>query len=309
VDDRLAKEQKLGDGAWHVDEIGKLRDLLRVAAEQGMLVLLTSDHGHVVDRRGTQVGATQPASARHRLPGGDLDDREVALAGPRVVWPEPGASIVALWDADSRYTARKAGYHGGASLAEFTIPVLAFLRFGAAAPQGWRELGDQRPSWWSADDAAPVTEEPAPPVVRKSVPKVRKDEEAIARTHDALFDVSFTSGSDDALLTPTLVTADETLVAKLLDSDAYESQAGLLARKPKREQVQKALVALLGAGGTLPATALAERAGLPAARGDGFAAVLRQLLNFDGVQVLETLPDGRTLRLNKGLLRDQFELR
>jgi hypothetical protein len=141
------------------------------------------------------------------------------------------------------------------------------------------------------------------------VPKVRKDEEAIARTHDALFDVSFTSGSDDALLTPTLVTADETLVAKLLDSDAYESQAGLLARKPKREQVQKALVALLGAGGTLPATALAERAGLPAARGDGFAAVLRQLLNFDGVQVLETLPDGRTLRLNKGLLRDQFELR
>jgi hypothetical protein len=309
VDDRLAKEQKLGDGAWHVDEIGKLRDLLRVAAEQGMLVLLTSDHGHVVDRRGAQVAAAQPASARHRLPGGDLDDREVALAGPRVVWPEPGASIVALWDADSRYTARKAGYHGGASLAEFTIPVLAFLRFGAAAPQGWRELGDQRPPWWSADDAAPVTEEPAPPVVRKSVPKVRKDEEAIARTHDALFDVSFTSGSDDALLTPTLVTADETLVAKLLDSDAYESQAGLLARKPKREQVQKALVALLGAGGTLPATALAERAGLPAARGDGFAAVLRQLLNFDGVQVLETLPDGRTLRLNKGLLRDQFELR
>jgi hypothetical protein len=311
VDDRLAKEQKLGDGSWHVDEIGKLRDLLRVAAEQGMLVLLTSDHGHVVDRRGAQVGAAQPASARHRLPGGDLDDREVALTGPRVVWPEPGASIVALWDADSRYTARKAGYHGGASLAEFTIPVLAFLRFGAAAPQGWRELGDQRPPWWSTGDAAaaPAPEVPAPPVVRRAAPKTRKDEEAIARTHDALFDVSLTSGSDDALLTPTLVSADEALVAALLDSDAYQAQAGLLARKPKREQVQKALVALLDAGGTLPATALAGRAGLPAARGDGFAAVLRQLLNFDGVQVLEILPDGRTLRLNRGLLRDQFELR
>ncbi|MFI1097353.1 BREX-2 system phosphatase PglZ [Streptomyces sp. NPDC020917] len=311
VDDRLAKEQKLGDGAWHVEEIGKLRDLLRVAAAQGMLVLLTSDHGHVVDRRGVQVGAEQPGSARHRLPGGALDDREVVLSGPRVVWPEPGASIVALWDADSRYTARKAGYHGGASLAEFTIPVLAFMPFGAEAPPGWRELGDQRPRWWSPGDddtAAPATGGAAPIAVRKAAPKARKDQATIAKTHEALFDVSLTAGADDALLTPTLVSADEALVAALLDSDAYQSQVGLLARKPKREQVEKALVALLDAGGTLPATALAQRAGLPTARGDGFAAVLRQLLNFDGVQVLEILPDGRTLRLSKGLLRDQFEL-
>jgi hypothetical protein len=56
-------------------------------------------------------------------------------------------------------------------------------------------------------------------------------------------------------------------------------------------------------------TALAQRVDLPASRGaDGFAAVLRQLVNFDGIQVLETLPDGRTLRLNAVLLRRQFEL-
>ncbi|MBP2364223.1 MULTISPECIES: hypothetical protein [Streptomyces] len=35
----------------------------------------------------------------------------------------------------------------------------------------------------------------------------------------------------------------------------------------------------------------------------------RQLLNYVGVQVLETLPDDRTLRLHTALLRDQFELR
>src|SRR5699024_7531927 len=50
IDDRLAKEQKLGDGAWHLTDIGKLPELLEVAANQGMAVLLTSDHGHVVDR-------------------------------------------------------------------------------------------------------------------------------------------------------------------------------------------------------------------------------------------------------------------
>jgi hypothetical protein len=76
----------------------------------------------------------------------------------------------------------------------------------------------------------------------------------------------------------------------------------------KPQQVHKALAALLDAGGTLPVTALAQRVGMPVTRGDDFAAVLRQLLNYDGVQVLETLPDGRTLRFHEALLREQFAL-
>ncbi|MFC8389814.1 BREX-2 system phosphatase PglZ [Streptomyces sp. NPDC057238] len=319
IDDRLAKEQKLGDGAWRIDDVPGLRDLLRVAATQGMAVVLTSDHGHVVDRHGTKVDpATDPASARHRLPGdGPLAERETALSGPRVVWPEPGASVVALWDADSRYTALKAGYHGGTSLAEVTIPVLAFLPFGAEPPKGWRELGDQRPAWWAPEEtgkaslpdehtARPVTA--TAPAPRKPTAKAKKDQAEVARTHETLFDVALTTGGDDALLTPTLVSRTETLVTALLDSETYQAQLGGLARKPQQEQVHKALAALLDAGGTLPVTALAQRAGMPVTRGDGFAAVLRQLLNYDGVQVLETLPDGRTLRLHEALLREQFAL-
>ncbi|WP_282702166.1 BREX-2 system phosphatase PglZ [Streptomyces sp. CC219B] len=320
IDDRLAKEQKLGDGAWRVDDVPGLRDLLRVAAAQGMAVVLTSDHGHVVDRHGKKVGAAvEPASARHRLPAdGPVADREITLSGPRVVWPEPGASIVALWDADSRYTALKAGYHGGASLAEFTIPVLAFLPFGAEPPKAWRELGDQRPLWWAPEEAgrAPLPSEPttqllvgtAPPAPKKQAGKSQKKQAELARTHEALFDVELTTGGDDSLLTPTLVSRTEALVTSLLDSETYQGQLGGLARKPQQEQVHKALAALLDAGGTLPVTALAQRAGMPVTRGDGFAAVLRQLLNYDGVQVLETLPDGRTLRLHEALLREQFAL-
>ncbi|MER5224957.1 BREX-2 system phosphatase PglZ [Streptomyces flaveus] len=312
IDDKLAKEQKLGDGAWRIDDVGKLRDLLRVAAAQGMIVLLTSDHGHVVDRHGVKADATDPASARHRLPGGSLADREIALSGHRVVWPEPGASIVALWDADTRYTALKAGYHGGVSLAEFTIPVLALLPFGAAPPKGWRELGDQRPAWWSVDaqpaPAQPQAVLPPTPLAKKTTAKPKKQQAEIDRTHDSLFDVTLASGGEDALLTPTLVSPDEALIASLLASDAYQIQIGLLARKPPQEQVKKAVATLLDAGGTLPVTALAQRIGLPPTRGDGFAAVLRQLLNFDGVQVLETLADGRTLRLNRELLRMQFAI-
>ncbi|MGW0631020.1 BREX-2 system phosphatase PglZ [Streptomyces sp. NPDC002758] len=316
IDDRLAKEQKLGDGAWYLDEIGKLRDLLRIAAAQGMMVILTSDHGHVVDRHGVKADAADPASARHRLPAGPLGEREIALSGPRVVWPEPGASIVALWDADSRYTALKAGYHGGASLAEFTIPVLALLPFGAEPPKGWRELGDQRPAWWSLQQHATSVQVPparvaaAAPAGKKTPtkPKPKKEQIELARTHESLFDVALASGGDGTLVDPTLVSPDEALITQLITSDMYQAQIGVLARKPKPEQVEKALTALFDAGGTLPVTALAQRIGLPSARGDGFAAVLRQLLNYDGVQVLETLPDGRTLRLNLELLRVQFAL-
>ncbi|PSM41352.1 BREX-2 system phosphatase PglZ [Streptomyces dioscori] len=315
IDDRLAKEQKLGDAAWRVDDVPGLRDLLRVAAAQGMAVIVTSDHGHVVDRHGWKAdAATEPASARHRLPGGPLGGPEIALSGPRVVWPEPGASIVALWDADTRYTALKAGYHGGVSLAEFTIPVLAFLPFGAEPPKGWRELGDQRPPWWAPeetgrqvpDEQAGRTAGAAP---KKGTAKPRKKQPDPRTLPDALFDVELTPGENDALLTPTIVSRTERLVTSLLDSETYQAQLDGLARKPQPEPVRKALAALLDAGGTLPVTALAQRAGMPTTRGDGFAAVLRQLLNYDGVQVLETLPDGRTLRLHEALLREQFALR
>ncbi|WP_367323611.1 BREX-2 system phosphatase PglZ [Streptomyces sp. HUAS ZL42] len=315
IDDRLAKEQKLGDGAWRVDDVPGLRDLLGVAAAQGMAVVVTSDHGHVVDRHGKKVDAiAEPASARHRLPGDSpLAEEEIALSGPRVVSPEPGASIVALWDADSRYTALKAGYHGGASLAEFTIPVLAFLRFGAEPPKGWRELGDQRPVWWAPGEAGrPLPDQRAAQTVgaaaKKVTAKPRKKQPEPGTLPDALFDVALTTGGDDALLTPTAVSRNEALVTALLDSDTYQAQLEGLARKPQQEPVHKALAALLDAGGTLPVTALAQRAGMPTSRGDGFAAVLRQLLNYDGVQVLENLPDGRTLRLHEALLREQFAL-
>lgn len=314
IDDRLAHEQKLGDGAWKAEHIPALLGLLRIAASEGMAVLITSDHGHVVDRHGTKVNTAAAESARHRPPGGTLHDAEVALSGPRVVWPEPGASIVALWDADSRYTARRAGYHGGASLAEFVIPVLAFLPFGAEPPKGWQELGDQVPDWWTSGEAAKTaakSPEAAAPALRKPVrQKQTRTQAELARAHDALFDVALVPAGDDgdALITTAPVDPDDALVERLLASETFLGQVELLARKPKNlDKIKQAILVLLAAG-TLPVTALAQRIDYPTARADGFAAVLRQLLNYDGVQVLKTLTDGRTLRLERALLRDQFDL-
>ncbi len=87
VDDRLSKEQKLGDGAWSAKEIGGPEPLLRAARVNDMTVLITSDHGHVVERRGRKLDAAggTVGSARHRTPGGPVAADEIELFGPRVV--------------------------------------------------------------------------------------------------------------------------------------------------------------------------------------------------------------------------------
>lgn len=315
IDDRLGKEQKLGDGAWKLGEIGRLRQLLRLAAGQGRAVILVSDHGHVIDRHGVRIDASGVRSARHRSPGGALQETEIALSGPRVVAPESGDEIVALWDADSRYTAQKAGYHGGAALAEFTIPVLAFLPFGAEPPHGWRELGSQQPPWWSLTSrpAEPVRPAAADAAAPKKPSKRAKADAVFARSHESLFDVVLTPvaeepRADSAMISAELRLPDDALVTALFASELFETQVQVLGRKPNLAQVERAVRALLDAGGTLPVTALAQRAGVRASGADGFGAVLRQLLNYDSAQVLENLPDGRTLRLDKELLREQFGL-
>ncbi|MFJ9086591.1 BREX-2 system phosphatase PglZ [Streptomyces sp. NPDC102384] len=311
VDDRLAKEQKLGDGSWTVGEIGGLAPLLRAARAYGMTVLITSDHGHVVDRHAQRVKADGGVvgSARHRTPGGPVVECEVELSGPRVVWPDPGASIVALRSHESRYTSRKAGYHGGATLAEVTIPVLALLPFGAEPPKAWREVSDPAPDWWHLDGAtAPLRPEPAAPIAPKT-PRRRTQKASEATL--GLFDTDEFMAAEARQQQPERPAPSggsaADLVRKLQASELYQAQLDLLARKPRGESVPRGLTALAEAG-TLSMTALAERAGLPAARAAGFAATLAQLLNHDGAPILEILPDNRTLRLNQALLRTQFEL-
>ncbi|MEU4599907.1 BREX-2 system phosphatase PglZ [Nocardia sp. NPDC023988] len=303
IDDRLAKESKLDDSGWEAREIGGLRALASAATAQGMVVLITSDHGHVIDRHSQTVPAEDIQSARHRLPAAEFDrraDNEILLHGPRVVWPEPGASIVALWDNDSRYTAQKAGYHGGAALAEVTIPILAFLPYGAERPSGWRELGDQRPTWWR-NDTDSIAEPPTPTAVKKATKRVtnRITEQA---SDQITFDLPLPAAQP--LSQPERPVDD--LVTRLLDTEIFAAQLEQLARKPATSKLEKALRALLE--GPQSTTALAQRVGDPPMRANSFAAILGQLLNVDGVQVLEILADGRTLRLNVGLLRSQFNI-
>ncbi|MEU8678131.1 BREX-2 system phosphatase PglZ [Streptomyces sp. NPDC048560] len=292
IDDALDKDRERSDATWCLDDIGVLRILLEHASYHGRAVIIASDHGHVLERDGQLRAAQDSVSARHRAGAASAGAGEVELAGPRVI--APGQRVVSLWDAGVRYTARKAGYHGGASAAEVTIPLLAFLPLGAVSPpEQWRPLGDCRPTWWDTAGSAVLAAEPAQ---TEPVTQGRKQKTPDPTEGQIGLDLTATRGL-------------EALLDELLGSDIFAGRHLLTPRKLPKPKIRSAIGALLKAGGILPAAVLGERAGELPDRAVRFATVLQRIFNVDDYPVLSLTDSGRNVRLDKDLLRRQFELK
>jgi hypothetical protein len=293
VDDALDHGREGADAGSRISQIGPLRTLLDHASYHGRAVVITSDHGHVLERGGSIVPAGTAASARHRTDAAAPTDGEVELAGPRVLDGEH--RVVALWDEGLRYLPRRAGYHGGASLAEVTVPVVALLPIGATAPAGWRALGPQQPPWWNP--VAPTATVPAPSPAPER-PR-RASRRPTAGQDTALFDLAPAKPAES---TP----APASVVEQVLDSEMFKAQHALTPRKVPIAKIRGALTALTDANGTLPSVLVAQQAGESAARAGGFLTTLQRIFNVDNYPVLTVLDDGRTARLDIELMRQQF---
>ncbi|MER7441265.1 BREX-2 system phosphatase PglZ [Micromonospora avicenniae] len=294
VDDSLAHGREGDEAGWQLDGVGVLRSLLNHARNAGRAVVITSDHGHVLERGGEHVKATDAASARHRTGPGPAGPGEIELSGPRVVAEEN--RIIALWDPLRRYRPTRAGYHGGASLAEVTIPLLAFLPpYVDEVPQDWAPVESRPPDWWAATVAA-VELVPAP------VPAAKPRRKAPVAAGEALFDVP----EMPPAATPAAGGGD--LVNALLDTELFKAQHGLTPRKVDLRKIEAALRALVEAKGVLSAAVLAQRAGELPVRATGFVSTLQRIFNVDNYPVLSLVDDGRTVRLDVALLRTQFGL-
>lgn len=314
VDDRLGEDRSMSH--WQLNELLGMEELLSLARIGGRAVIITSDHGHVLDRGTDKESVPDALSARHRTGTTPASRGEVVLAGRRVVAPQQ--RITALWDTTLRYGNRQAGYHGGAALAEAGIPVLAFAPYGAPVPKGWRELGPQRPSWWALDGELRAAEQP-----RGATPRPRRAPSADALREKAKqqkaaeletgqgallsFDAIATTASVEAA-TENVTSPADLLVEALRASEIMEAQLASLPRSEPFEGIASAVRALAEAHGILPATVVAERAGKRAARASGFAATLQRVLNYDQAEVLTLTDNGRSLRLDLSLLRRQFGL-
>ncbi|MGP3974918.1 BREX-2 system phosphatase PglZ [Streptomyces sp. 8N114] len=293
IDDALRSGRERSGPNWHLADLGVLETLLEHAGYHGRAVVITSDHGHVLERNGELRDVSDALSARHREGVDVAQAGEIELAGLRVVAPD--RRIVALWDADTRYTARGADYHGGVSAAEVTLPVLAFLPLGAQPPEHWRPLGESAPAWWGitgmgpAESALPQpVDVPAPKTDKKRAPVPPKGQTALALQP----------------VDPLAAFLDE-----LLASEMFEARRRLTPRTVPKTKIRAAMSALLEAGSILPVAVLGERAGEQPARAAGFATILQRIFNVDDYAVLAVTDSGRNVRLDKNLLRQQFELK
>ena len=119
VDDNLLKGGQI-DTRWSRDEIKVLPALLHEARMARRLVVLVSDHGHVLDCQ-TQARPGE-GGERWRVASGEPAADELLIQGQRVA--VEGHRLIAPWSERVRYGMMKNGYHGGLTPQEMVVPIV-----------------------------------------------------------------------------------------------------------------------------------------------------------------------------------------
>jgi len=295
IDDALDRSDPAGT-TWTADAVKHLQPLLASALSAGRTVVLTADHGHVVERREGQMRSVpEMTSGRSRAATPPPTEDEVLIRGARVLRPE-GAAVLPLTER-LRYGPLKAGYHGGATPAEVVVPVIALIP-GPEAPDGTglTLAPPQEPLWWS------VTPGSAPSVKIAAQPESPRRTTSRPPEQDAmLFDLPVDQPAVQAT-TPHMASLGTAVVS----SSTYAQQRAVAGRIALTdEQVSAAVEALAAAPGSrLAAPSLAGVLGLPSAAVRGAIAQLQHLLNVESYPVLRS--EGPTAILDLQLLREQF---
>ncbi len=284
VDDHLAKSEQLRL-KWSIDAFRVLDALLYEARVAGRAVVLTSDHGHVLEENGKRLSGE--SEERWRAYSEPLSDREMVFEGPRIRAATGMERVVLLWGEATRYCRKKNGYHGGVTLQEAVIPLGVFLGIGQEL-DGWRPLAEYVPEWWLASAPAEVeAPQPTKKIGTSNQPKVQA----------SLFE------------TPKGEVEAPAWIQQLVDSEVFAAQQRLAGRlAPPLKTLREALVALEARRGRVPKRILAQAIQAPEFRLRGILAGLQRLLNVDGYQVLSVEEETETVLLDIALLKKQFQL-
>ncbi|EWT07996.1 hypothetical protein N864_11715 [Intrasporangium chromatireducens Q5-1] len=300
IDDALDRSDPVGK-VWATDEVKHLSALLSRARAAGRTVIMTADHGHVVERRrGDQRPSADLTSGRSRGTSAPAQDDEVLVIGRRVLTDDHSA-ILAVREG-LRYGPLKAGYHGGASAQEVVVPVVVLLPDDKTNDLGLPLLAPQEPLWWSTANALVTAGAPAAPDLRSELSGIPSRGGKGPVDHGpTLFDEPADAPADGARVS-------ESVGAKVCATDVYAAQRKTLPRLAIRDdQVRSLLDALSSASGArLSRTVVATTLGVPAFRVDGALSQVRQLLNVEGYNVVGVDADGQTVVLDQRLLREQF---
>jgi len=294
IDDALDRSDPAGT-EWTADTVKHLEPLLARAAAAGRTVVMTADHGHILERRqGTQRSHPNLSSARSRTVAGAVQEGEIEVTGPRVLTDDHRAVLAV--DDTLRYGPLKAGYHGGASAAEVVVPVAVLVPDDASNHAELPLLPPQEPDWWIAASSTSAEKSPVP--TRQPVRGATREKRGSA----ALFD-----------LEPAPPESPVTAISHgraVVRSAVYKSQRKVAGRLiVTDDHVARLVDALAVANGTrLPPILAAQALGVAETRLRGALTQVRQLLNVEGYAVLTVDPATGVVILNLDLLQEQFEV-
>jgi hypothetical protein len=313
IDDALDRSDP-GGTEWGADAVKHLVPLLDRAQHAGRVVVLTADHGHIVERRqGRQRPHADISSGRSRAAIEPAADGEVLVTGRRVLRHD-GRAVLAV-DEHLRYGPLKAGYHGGGAPAEAVVPV-AVLVPGAVPDGAELQLAPpQEPAWW-IDPIVPVAPLPATasPAPRPAADLRRRPNEVTPTLFDepdGHAEPPPPTKARPAQATQIEATPASPVPTAVLKSAAYSAQKKVAGRVSVTDgQIRGLLDALLDAPGhrLVPALAATALAVSPVTL-RGAVLHAQRLLNVEGYPVLRVDADGATVILDETLLREQFGVR
>lgn len=304
VDDHLSGPDQLHQ-RWALEDLRLLLPLLREGREARRVVVITADHGHLLEDGTTQVtGASAPDKVSDRWrPGRDARaPHEVAFSGGRVVTIDNSKAVVCLWGESTRYAGRKNGYHGGVSPQEVAVPLSVIVPLGMNLA-GWQLAPPAQPEWWELTHLALVPAPAAAPApaarpASRNTPTAPVAQPSLFEPQKAptLPPIAATATADD-------------WIGALLSSSIYASQRQLAARVAlPDDKMRLLLVSISERGGKLSRAALAQRLALPEVRLGGLLSAVRRMLNVDQAPVLTVDESAGTIELNRALLMQQFRV-
>lgn len=298
VDDHLSGPDQLHQ-RWNLEDLRLFLPILREAREARRVVVITADHGHMLEDGTTQTPGGE--SDRWRIGNDAVNNNEIVLTGGRVRTPNGATSVTCLWSESVRYAGRKNGYHGGVSPQEVTVPLTVLVPFGMTLPE-WQPALPAQPEWWDLPNlATPQTSAPQQAAAPRTVSRQPAPPPPLGQHQ--LFD---TPMAPPPSASPAQA---EDWIDTLLQSQVYASQRSLAARvAPPDEQMRKMLTALAERGGKLSRAALAQRLSIPEIRLNGMLSAVRRILNVDQATVLLVDESAGTVELNRTLLLQQFRI-
>lgn len=297
VDDHLSGPDQLNQ-RWTLEDLRLILPILNEAKAARRVVIVTADHGHLLEDGTTQISGGE--SDRWRNGSDAVNSNEIVLTNGRVRTANGATSVACLWSESIRYAGRKNGYHGGVSMQEVTVPLSVLVPFGMSLPD-WQPALPAQPEWW---DLPNLTTPQVAPMQAMPVPRSPARKSATPTPgQNQLFDTAV------APIPTTAPIQADGWIDTLLQCQVYASQRALAARvAPPDAQMRKLLSALAERGGKLSRAALAQRISVPEIRLTGMLSAARRVLNVDQATVLLVDEAAGTVELNRILLLQQFRI-